>query len=327
MNRDAAPPQTIAVVAAVLKDAAGRVLITQRPPGKPMAGYWEFPGGKIESCELPRAALVRELKEELGIDVQKVRPLLQHCHDYPDRRVMLDVWRVTRHNGMPHPREGQAFAWIRPDELAEWQLLPADAPIIAALRLPPLMLVTPAAERDAEAFLKTLERRLARGVEFVQFRAPALAAKQYSELARDVIEICRTAGARVVLNAEPELAEKLGADGVHLNAARLRRCTDRPLPRSLLVGASCHDAAEMAATERCRPDYIVAGAVLQTVSHPGGRVLGWEGFSRLAASTAVPVYAIGGLGPQHLESTRRHGGYGVAAMRALWTKNQGSDSS
>ena len=327
MNRDATPPNTIAVVAAVLKDAAGRVLIARRPSGKPMAGYWEFPGGKIESCESPRAALARELKEELGIDVQEVRPLLRHSHDYPDRRVMLDVWRVIRHSGMPHPREGQAFAWIKPDELVEWQLLPADAPIIAALRLPPLMLVTPAAERDAEAFLETLERRLARGVEFVQFRAPALAAKQYSELARGVIDICRTAGARVVLNAEPELAEKLGADGVHLNGARLRQCRSRPLPRSLLVGASCHDAAEMAAVERCRLDYIVAGAVLPTASHPGGRVLGWGGFLRLVASTTIPVYAIGGLGPQHLESARRYGGYGIAAMRALWAENQGSDSS
>lgn len=125
--------KTIQVVAAVLRDGQGRVLVNQRPAGKPWAGYWEFPGGKIEAGESPRAALERELQEELGLQVQAADPWMQLVHDYPERRVELDVWQVHRFCGRPEAREHQALAWVRPAELSAWKLLPADPPIVQAL--------------------------------------------------------------------------------------------------------------------------------------------------------------------------------------------------
>lgn len=121
------------MVAAVLRDGYGRVLINQRPAGKPWAGYWEFPGGKIEAGETPRAALDRELQEELGLQVQEADSWLQLVHDYPERRVELDVWRVRRFRGVPASREGQVLEWVRPEALSGWKLLPADPPIVKAL--------------------------------------------------------------------------------------------------------------------------------------------------------------------------------------------------
>jgi 8-oxo-dGTP diphosphatase len=121
------------VVAAVLFDASGRVLISQRPPGKFLAGYWEFPGGKLDAGEAPEQALRRELREELGIELRRCHPLLQLRHDYSGRAVALEVFVVDEAGGEPSGLEGQALKWVSVAELCEQQLLPADGPIVEAL--------------------------------------------------------------------------------------------------------------------------------------------------------------------------------------------------
>jgi 8-oxo-dGTP diphosphatase len=123
----------IHVVAGALFDASGRVLIAQRPPGKHMAGGWEFPGGKVEQGEEPFAALKRELHEELGIDVHEAAPLIAYEHQYPHRRVLLDLWVVTRYCGEPQPLDAPALQWVAVDELESAGLLEADRPMIGAL--------------------------------------------------------------------------------------------------------------------------------------------------------------------------------------------------
>jgi 8-oxo-dGTP diphosphatase len=123
----------VRVVAAVLRDASGRVLIAQRAPGKHMAGYWEFPGGKIARGESSEQALTRELAEELGISLRRCHPLLQLRHDYADRVVELDVFVVDDYGGEPQSLEAQALKWVAAAELAAQALLPADRPIIEAL--------------------------------------------------------------------------------------------------------------------------------------------------------------------------------------------------
>ncbi|MGH9353864.1 MAG: Nudix family hydrolase [Terriglobia bacterium] len=310
--------RTIHVVAVVLKDTAGRVLINQRPAGKPWAGYWEFPGGKIEPGETALAALKRELHEELGATVHDAHPLIRLSHEYPEYRVQLDVWRVQHCSGEVQAREHQSLAWVKPDELSSWNLLPADGPIVTAVRLPPQMLVTPSPESDTARFLETLARNLEHGVECVQLRAPELTLPDYTSLAREVIALCRHHAARVILNAEPQLARELNADGVHLNSARLMQGAVRPLPAGFLAGASCHDENEIRWAQNRGLDYIILGPVRATSSHPQATILGWEGFARLAALSAVPVYAIGGMQPGQLEKVRGLGGHGIAAMRGLW---------
>ena len=124
------------VVAAAIIDAAGRVLIAQRPAGTHMAGAWEFPGGKLENGEERRAALSRELHEEIGIVISTPRPLIRLRHAYPHKEVFLDIWVVRHFRGEPHGLEGQAVRWCTQAELESVELLPADGPIVAALRLP-----------------------------------------------------------------------------------------------------------------------------------------------------------------------------------------------
>jgi mutator protein MutT len=137
--RPSHPHPAIHVVAAAVTDEAGRILIAQRPPGKHLAGGWEFPGGKLEPGEARRPGLARELREELGIVMGTPRPLMRLTHTYPYGEVLLDMWVVRQYGGEPRGLDGQAIRWCTQAELATVELLPADGPIVAALRLPPTL--------------------------------------------------------------------------------------------------------------------------------------------------------------------------------------------
>lgn len=133
---EAAPRRTLLVSAVALVDGDGRVLLAQRPPGKPMAGLWEFPGGKVDPGETPEAALIRELKEELGIDVQKscLAPFTFASHAYPDFHLLMPLYVCRVWEGIVAPLEGQTLAWVRPNRIEEYPLPPADKPLVAMLR-------------------------------------------------------------------------------------------------------------------------------------------------------------------------------------------------
>ena len=129
--------KTVLVAAVALIDADGRVLLAQRPEGKPMAGLWEFPGGKVEPGETPEAALIRELHEELGIDTWTscLSPLTFASHGYPDFHLLMPVFACRRWQGIAHPREGQRLAWVRATDLRDYPMPPADVPLIPMLQI------------------------------------------------------------------------------------------------------------------------------------------------------------------------------------------------
>jgi 8-oxo-dGTP diphosphatase len=133
-ERSGVVPSVVHVVAGTLFDSQQRVLIAQRPPGKHMAGGWEFPGGKVNAGEQPIDALARELHEELGVTVHGAEPLIAYEHAYADRVVLLDLWHVTRYQGEPYSREGQQIKWVAVDSLPNADLLEADRPMIGALQ-------------------------------------------------------------------------------------------------------------------------------------------------------------------------------------------------
>lgn len=309
------------IVAAVLVHGDGRILATTRPAGRSMAGRWEFPGGKLESGEPRWDGLARELDEELGIRIRAGRPLIRLKHDYPGGpSVDLDVWRIHAWAGEPRPREGQRVEWFAPDDLTRLDFLDANAPIVAAARLPDRYLVTPEPDATADAFPEVIATAARNGVPLIQLRGAWLKGAGAEARVRSAVAQAQGHGARVLVNGDMALAEACGADGVHLPARIARRLQARPVARPGLVGMSCHGREEIRHAEALGADFITLGHVRPTPSHPDRPALGMGTFIELAVEAHLPVYAIGGMGPDDLPELHRHGIQGIAAIRALWPR-------
>ncbi|MGB8053626.1 MAG: Nudix family hydrolase, partial [Azonexus sp.] len=248
----------VEVAAAVMLRADGNeFLLARRPEGKVYAGYWEFPGGKVEAGETVRAALVRELREELGISVTACSPWLTRVFTYPHATVRLNFWRVTAWDGeigITAPLEHSAVDWQKCGESASVSpILPANDPILKALALPTTMAITMGEIEGVERQLERLEEALDKGLRLIQVRDKGWPVAQRLWFAEAVTRIARQRGALVLINDDEEIARQVGADGVNLTAARLKACARRP--DFDWVGASCHSAGELARAAELGLDY------------------------------------------------------------------------
>jgi 8-oxo-dGTP diphosphatase len=299
----------IDVAAAVIERADGAFLLAQRPAGKVYAGYWEFPGGKVEAGEPSARALERELQEELGIHVVTAYPWITRVHVYEHGTVMLHFFRVVQWRGEPHPREHQALVWQRIDQPVVEPMLPANGPVLACLSLPLEYAITDAQSLGMAAQLERVEARLKDGLRLIQVRD-----KGHWERARliyTVRSMARQYGGCVLVNGGP------AADGIHFSAEQLMALRSRP--QEALVAASCHTLRELGHAMAIGLDFAVLGPVKASATHPGAQLLGWEGFRSIAAGASIPVYAIGGLRPQDMDQARAAGAHGLAMIRGAWS--------
>ncbi len=304
------------VVAAVILRPDGSFLLAQRPAGKAYAGYWEFPGGKVESGEDLRLALERELREEIGITVERAYPWITRCFDYPHASVRLKFFRVSRWHGKPHGHENQELNWQRAEAPSVNPLLPANGPILRALQLPPVYGIT-AADRHGEGrLLELLEAAMARGLRMIQVREKWMDPQSLVTFAKAVVSLARPYGTKVIINGAPAINDEAGADGVHLSADQLMQVTGRPQVE--WCGASCHDPQELKRARELGLDFVVLGPVRRTSSHPGAVDLGWGRFENWIRDYPLPVYAIGGMRQDDLEHAWQHGAHGIAAIRQVW---------
>lgn len=308
--------QALNVAVGVLLNAAGEVLIAWRSAKRHQGGCWEFPGGKTEANEPPTAALARELNEELGIQPLDIEPLIRLPHDYPDRRVVLDVYRVRAWQNEPHGAEGQTVDWVLPNALEQQDFPAANAAIITALRLPAHYVISPDVSEPAD-WLAGLEATLARGERLVQLRIRGDDTQRF-ELAREALSRCHQYNAQLLINTDFRLAAEIGADGVHLNSRQLAQGVDRPAGFNGWLAASCHNDVDLQRAADCRADFAVLSPVAATASHPDAIPLGWLQWARWVAQAKLPVYALGGMQLSDGPLARRHGGQGIAAISGLW---------
>lgn len=306
---------TIHVAAAAIRNRDGQVLLSRRHPDSHQGSLWEFPGGKLEPGESVEKGLRRELEEELGIQISAHQPLIRVHHEYSDRQVLLDVHLVTAWQGQPQGLENQPLRWVAVADLPDYPMPAADKPIIRALQLPPLYLITHPRVDDPEQFLENLRYRLERGVRLLQYRVFGLEPTQYRQLAQHALELCREHDALMLVNHDVQLAQQLDAAGVHLNRRQLQAFDYRPLAEEKLVSASCHSILELQQAQALGADFAVLSPVLPTQSHPHADLLGWEGFSRLVDGVNIPVYALGGMQLDLLQRARVAGAQGVAGIR------------
>ncbi|MDP1679007.1 MAG: Nudix family hydrolase [Candidatus Nitrotoga sp.] len=294
----------------------GSFLLAQRPEGKSYAGFWEFPGGKVEEDETLLHALERELHEELGIKIATAYPWLTRLHIYTHATVKLNFFRITVWQGELHGKENQQLSWQTPSNLTISPVLPANIFVLRALQLPPLYAISNAAELGSEMFMERLQVALENGLKLVQMREPDLSREALRELSLRVVKLAHIYGAQVLINSDIELANEIGADGVHLNGVQLAACNSRP---SLTwCAASCHNADELQRANNLGFDFVVLSPVLPTRSHPDATHLGWQSFASMAANSAIPVFALGGLCCDDMEKAWQHGAHGIAMLHQAW---------
>ena len=304
----------ITEVAAAVIERPGEFLLAQRPEGKPYSGYWEFPGGKIEPGEDPLGALSRELHEELGIRIREATPWITRVYAYTHATVRLRFYRVSTWDGDPQPLEDQAIAWQRVDHPDVAPMLPANAPVLSALGLPAVMVVSNVEEEGFEDWIGALSALTLQEKVLVQIREKNLERLRVQHLLSRALAHAEPLGSRVVVNSDCGSFPQ--ATGVHLTAKALMQASGRPaLP---LVGASCHDEGELDQAERIGVDYVVVGPVKATASHAQMRPLGWERLGVLLRDRPMPAYAIGGLTRADLPEARRRGAHGVALRSAAF---------
>lgn len=316
--QDTTAPLDIAV--GVLVDTRQRLLIAQRRPGTPGAGYWEFPGGKREADEPMADCLARELAEEIGVHDCRIEPVIRFSHAKGERPVRLHVWRIDAWQGEARGLEGQSLAWIERGQLAEHELLPATETILQALFLPRHYAITPAlSAADAPRWWAGLQALLVdERVTLLRLRDQGLADDAYQTLAAEVVTAAHAHGTRVMVDRSAALCETVGADGLHWPVARLLAHGRPALACETLLAVSAHTDADLAAAAARGADFATLSPVAATTSHPGAKPLGWDAWARLRADRSLPVYALGGLGFDDTHTAIRHNAQGVAAIRGFW---------
>jgi 8-oxo-dGTP diphosphatase len=303
----------IEVVAGVLTRPDGDFMLGSRPEGKPYAGYWEFPGGKVEAGESWLEALARELQEEMGILLTRASYWQTRVHHYEHASVRLRFFRVWEWQGELKPLEGQAFSWMHPGELNVAPMLPANGPILKALTLPAQIAITCSSRSGVDALLRQLSA--ADAPLLVEVHEPQMSREQLHHFCLQIVPLVHAYGGKVLVQADPLWLQGWPVDGVHLSAEQLMRQTQRPdFP---WVGASVHDAAQLEQAGLLALDYAQLGPVCCPETE---HALGWERFtSLLEVGVPLPVYAQGRLSAQDLASAQAHGAHGIAAVLEDWS--------
>ena len=297
----------VQVAAGVVIDADGRVLVALRDVRAHQGGLWEFPGGKVKRGETALQALGRELREEVGIEVRRCFPFKRVYHRYPDKSVSLDVWRVTEWGGTARGCEGQAVKWVMPDELQAADMPAANGTVLRALQLPRYMAITPQVD-SIDGLVGLLEHYHTRGVRLLQLRQHHLGAQEYAWWWEKARGYCEGRGMRLLMNQPLEVLEEMRPEYCHLNSRALMGLRARPDFGGGLLSASCHSREELKRAEEIGVDLVLLSPI---------DGMGWERFEELAAAVSLPVYALGGVGPDDWPRVYQHSGVGLAGIRAF----------
>lgn len=298
-----------------------KVLITKRTVNQHLAGLWEFPGGKIEKEESVISALSRELNEELGIDVIKAKQLTTVNYDYPEKKVLLDVWQVDEWNGEPVGKESQELVWEKIDELNVYNFPEANKHIIQTLSLNPVYLISQQSYKEKSEFISTVEEYFSSGLKVFQLRLNLKNEPEYSHLIDELSDSAKKYNAKLILNGVPSDIKKYNVNGLHLKSKELLNYSKRPIGEEYLLGASCHNENELLHAKKLNVNYAFLSPVCKTTSHPEKEALGWEKFFYLSKKVELPVYALGGMRLTDIETAKTNNAHGIAMISAVWNSS------
>lgn len=306
------------VAIGVIKNQRGEVLISKRANDSHQGGLWEFPGGKLEVGEDTTKALKRELLEELNISVLRAVPLIQIKHHYDDVSVCLDVHTIESFQGDARGMEGQPIKWVAIPELKNYSFPAANAAIIEALNLPHYYPIVDESIGDEKEMLSHLENLILRGYTMVQLRAKSLNKVDFKRLAEQAMKACKQRGVRLFVNTSINEALDMNAEAIHLSVSEMMGMKKlSSLPEGVLLAASCHNQQELNVANDLGVLFVVLSPVCETQTHVGIKPLGWQRFGQLVETSSLPVFALGGVGPEDIDKAQSKGAYGVAGIRAF----------
>ena len=304
-------PQRIAI--GIVENSAGRFLVTKRGTGKHLANYWEFPGGKVDPHESFKMALRREMHEEVGICPVQIQKILEFKHQYDDRLLHFQVFKIISYLSKISACEEQQLSWLDSGQLERSNMPAANRAIISALQLPRMYMIADFASIGSDEYLKTIERNLAAGIKLIQLRAHELSEAEYIVMAKKVYPLCQQYGAAMISNCNLKWINHFATHGVHLTTSRLIEIGEHVVSEQFF-SASCHTQAEIEIANRLNIKCILVGPVHTTSSHTAAIGIQWDGFNRLCNIANMPVYALGGVKKSDDQHAIAHGAQGIAGI-------------
>lgn len=293
-----------------------KVLLGKRPKTKPWAGWWEFPGGKINSGETANDALIRELKEELGITVTSSEPWMIRTHHFNNQPIRLHFFKINSWKKSPIALEHDELKWVEIESPKVEPLLPANQMIFQSLQLPSIYAITNMTEFHGN-FFSLLERKIKSEINLIQIRERLLDQNELEIFSKKVLHLARQHKIKVLINANLELAKKIKADGVHLNSKQIYE--NITIPEEMIIGASCHSIEDLKQAEARKYNFALLSPVKKTLTHPSIDPMGWKSFQEIINQVQIPVYALGGMACSDIPNAFESGAVGIAAQRAIWT--------
>lgn len=314
--------EKIHVAVAIIKNEHQQVLVSLRSEHVHQGGLWEFPGGKVEQGESAYAALVREIKEELGVRVLSANPYKIIEHDYGDKRVKLDFYLVDGFSGDAKGLEGQQLRWQAISELDLLSFPDANQPVIKALQFSDLYMITGPFDSH-EDFVQRLQASLKKNPLLVQLRSKQSTVNELQTLVELALPFCQQYQAPLIVNTDLDVFLKTKADGLHLSSRQLYVYRERPVHINNVLSVSCHNEDDLEQAQCLNADIILLSPVKATTSHPGVSGIGWQKFQQLKQNIKIPVYALGGMKLCDLNDAREAGAQGIAAISSLWRQHEG----
>jgi|TARA_B110000003_G_scaffold133601_1_gene135576 8-oxo-dGTP diphosphatase len=308
------------VAVGILKDSDGKYLLGKRLDSQSWAGWWEFPGGKLETNENPSEALKREIYEELGVTINKYRQWTTRRVIEKNKITILYFFLITSWTGMVEGMEGQKLQWVDFKTYNATKVLPPNQVIQHALKndLPDIYAITDFQETSSDNFFQALKRQVDDGLRLIQIREKNLTATELEALITRIKIILKHTNVRIIINSNISLAYKYQLDGVHLNSKQLYEL--KYFPKDLLVGVSCHSAKDLEVAEEKNADFAVLGSVKETLTHANLKPIGWKKFNKLVDNSNIPIYSIGGMTNNDIPSSFNFGAIGIASQRGIWTR-------
>ena len=310
--------RTHVAVGVIYNSTKDKVLITKRTDKQHLGGYWEFPGGKVEANEDVQSALKRELYEELGIIVLNAERFTTISHDYSDKKVLLDVWKINEFSRKPVSCENQEIKWSNIDELNNFQFPDANKFIIQTISLGQIYVISQESYEDYSRLFSVASECFTAGLKLFQLRLKSEGHEKIKKVVETLSVLTRQNNAKLILNGTATDIEKYTIDGIHLKSNDLEKYGSRPISEELILGASCHNEEDLVKASKLNVNYAFISPVLTTRSHPEREALGWNILGNLIKKVNFPVYALGGMTPTDLKTANSHGAYGVAMIGSIW---------